>query len=60
MIEDMKKRLLEGDEEERRVAVEALGGVRDREAVLLLVSALGDQSWRVRKTAEEILEGFTE
>ena len=28
MIEDMKKRLLEGDEEERRVAVEALGGVR--------------------------------
>ena len=58
MIEDLKKRLLEGDEEERRVAVEALGGLREKEAVLLLVSALGDKSWRVRKTSEEILEGF--
>ena len=37
MIEDLKKRLLEGDEEERRVAVEALGGLREKEAVLLLV-----------------------
>lgn len=58
MIKDLKKRLLEGDEEERRAAVEALGGLREKEAVILLVSALGDQSWRVRKTAEEMLEGF--
>lgn len=58
MIEEIKKRLLEGDEEARRVAVEALGCMRDKEAIMLLVSALGDQSWRVRKTAEGILEGL--
>lgn len=58
MIEDIKNRLMADDEEVRRQAVEGLGVIREKEAVMLLVSSLGDQSWRVRKTAEEILEGF--
>lgn len=56
--DDIKKMLLEGDEEGRRSAVDALAGLRGNEAMELILSALGDQSWRVRKTAEEALEGF--
>lgn len=58
MLEEIKKRLLEGNEEERRAAVDALASLRGNEAMELILSALGDQSWRVRKTAEQALEGF--
>lgn len=39
------------DEELRRVAVEALAGRTDGEALSALVERLGDASWRVRKAA---------
>lgn len=58
MLEDIKKKLISRDEEERRAAVENLQAVKDREVMDLLVAALGDSSWRVRKTAEEGLEAY--
>lgn len=58
MLDEIKKKLLSGDEEERRTAVENLQAVKDLEVMDLLVSALGDPSWRIRKTAEEALEAY--
>lgn len=58
MLDEVKKRLLEGSEEERRAAVDSLRELKGKEAMGLILSALGDPSWRVRKTAEEALEGF--
>ena len=55
--DDIRKKLEGGDEEARRLAVLELAGERSMEAVDLLVTALGDTSWRVRKTAAETLEG---
>lgn len=56
MLDEIKKRLLEGTEEERRVAVDSLRELKGKEAMNLILSALGDPSWRVRKTAEDALE----
>lgn len=59
-LELIKKQIVGGNEEERRAAAEALASLKGKDAMGLLISALGDASWRVRKTAEAALEGFLE
>lgn len=54
-IEDLLKRLESSDEEERRVAVSALAGFPFQRIKDLAVSALGDESWRVRKEAVDLI-----
>ena len=55
----MQERLLEllknSDVEVRRRAVESLRGSTGGSAVVVLVEAMKDESWRVRKTATDIL-----
>ena len=58
MLDEIKKRLLEGNEEERRLAVDSLREPKGKVAMNLIISALGDSSWRVRKTAEDALEAY--
>ncbi len=53
-LESLEKRLGSADAEDRREAVVDLGR-RGGEAVPLLLRALGDLDWRVRKTAVEAL-----
>lgn len=55
MLEDIKKRLDDPDEETRRQAVLALIGIPKEDLPPLLLKALGDISWRVRKTAVEAI-----
>jgi len=58
VLQNIEKALRGGDIEERREAVLSLrqSGVCDRpRCVQLLLIGLADQSWRVRKTAQEIL-----
>ncbi len=57
-IEEIKKRLGDEDEETRRSAVEELGKMEGEEVMDLVLSAMADPSWRVRKTAVEALEVF--
>lgn len=54
-IEDLIKRLALPDEEERRLAVAALAGFPFERIKHLALSALGDESWRVRKEAVDII-----
>ncbi len=54
-IDDLLKRLESVDEEERRLAVSALSGFPFREVKSLAVAALGDESWRVRKEAVDLI-----
>jgi HEAT repeat protein len=58
-MEDIQKRLASADEEERRLAVRALTGFPFQEVKKLAISALGDESWRVRKEAVDILLSFS-
>lgn len=51
----MRARLRDPDEERRRQAVESIAGLREDGALDLLVQALGDESWRVRKTAVDAI-----
>ena len=53
--EELRVRLRDQDEERRREAVEALADLRENGALDLLVQALGDESWRVRKTAVDAI-----
>ncbi len=57
-IEDIKKRLGDSEEETRRLAVEELGKMQGEDALALVLLAMADPSWRVRKTAVEALEVF--
>lgn len=63
MLDDIEKRFSGGDVEARREAMLALKGLSlsgdtDRHAVIkLLIMAMRDHSWRVRKTAVSILLG---
>jgi len=54
-IEDLQKRLESCDEEERRSAVSALAGFSFPRVKKLALSALGDESWRVRKEAVDLI-----
>ncbi len=54
-MEELKKLLTDGDVEVRRRAVLELRGKQPPIAVPLLLNAMEDSSWRVRKTASEIL-----
>jgi HEAT repeat protein len=59
MADELEKRLYEGDVEARREAVLVLSerpsGVAAEEFAKLLLRAMQDQSWRIRKTAVEVL-----
>lgn len=54
-IEDLLKKLASPDEEERRLAVSALSGFPFERIKPLALSALGDESWRVRKEAVDLI-----
>ncbi len=54
-FDDVRERLRDPDEERRREAVESLAGIREDSALDLLVEALGDENWRVRKTAVDAI-----
>lgn len=56
-IDLLAKKLASSDPEERREAAVDLGRA-EREAVPLLLKAIGDGDWRVRKTAVEALAAF--
>lgn len=49
------RQLNDSDIEERREAVERMRGMKDESCIPLLLEAMGDVSWRVRKTAVDIL-----
>lgn len=55
MSVDAVKQFESDDEEQRRLAVDSLKGDCSTAATKLLYKALGDESWRVRKTAVEVL-----
>lgn len=58
-MEDLKKIIEEGDEEARRMAVEALHRFAEtdgvQEAAIVALKSLADESWRVRKSAATML-----
>ena len=58
-IEDLLKRLESSDDEERRVAVSALAGFPFQRIKNIALSALGDESWRVRKEAVDLILSFS-
>jgi len=58
-IEDLLKRLESSDEEERRVAVSALAGFPFQRIKDIALTALGDESWRVRKEAVDLILSFS-
>ncbi len=58
-IEDLLHRLGSSDEEERRVAVSALAGFPFQRVKDIAISALGDESWRVRKEAVDLILSFS-
>ncbi|NOZ84996.1 MAG: hypothetical protein GXP49_01790 [Deltaproteobacteria bacterium] len=55
---DIGNRLNDSDEEVRRLAVIELGPPGGEDARKMLISALGDESWRVRKVAVEQILAF--
>lgn len=57
-LDILKERLGSGDEETRRAAVAPLAGYRFDDVKELLYSAMGDDSWRIRKEALDVLVGF--
>ncbi len=54
-MEEIRRQLADADTEIRRSAVESLRGVKTREGLSLLLEAMKDGSWRVRKSAVDIL-----
>lgn len=54
-IDDLLKRLESSDEEVRRVAVSALAGFPFQKVKDFALAALGDESWRVRKEAVDLI-----
>lgn len=54
-IEDLRDRLASADEEVRRLAVAALAGFPFARIKQLAFAALGDESWRVRKEAVDLI-----
>ncbi len=56
-LEEIGRKLESSDAEERREATVDLGRM-GRDSIPLLLRALGDRDWRVRKTSVEALVGF--
>jgi HEAT repeat protein len=54
-VQELARQLSDGNVEIRRQAVEKMNGVKDRCCIPLLLTAMKDVSWRVRKTAVDIL-----
>jgi len=54
-VQEPAKQLNDSNIESRREAVEKLSGVKDLSCMPLLMTAMQDSSWRVRKTAVDIL-----
>lgn len=54
-MQELAKQLSDGNVEVRRLAVEKMNGMKDRSCIPLLMTAMKDISWRVRKTAVDIL-----
>jgi len=50
-LDEIRRILATGDDEERHAALARLAGNQDRAALDLLIEAMGDESWRVRKEA---------
>ena len=54
-MQEPAKQLSDSNIEIRREAVEKLSGIKDLSCIPLLMTAMKDSSWRVRKTAVDIL-----
>ncbi len=54
-MQELSRRITDGNIETRREAVESMRGMRDDGCIPLLLTAMEDVSWRVRKTAVDIL-----
>jgi HEAT repeat protein len=54
-VRELNKRISDSSVETRREAVESVKGSRDPACIPLLLKAMEDPSWRVRKTAVDIL-----
>ncbi len=54
-MQKLRKQLKDSNTEVRRQAVEKLNGMKDRSCIPLLLEAMKDASWRVRKSAVDIL-----
>jgi HEAT repeat protein len=55
MMQEIKKQLSSANVDIRREAVERMRGLKDALCIPILLEAMGDVSWRVRKTAVDIL-----
>jgi len=55
-MEELKKKLRSKNTEERRQVVESLRGKPEPSSIELLLEAMKDESWRVRKSATDILQ----
>jgi chemotaxis protein methyltransferase CheR len=58
ILHNIARKLQSPDEETRRLAIEELYSSSDSEALKLFYLALGDESWRVRKSAAKALTAF--
>lgn len=58
MIQEAKDLMDDRETETRRKAVEELKGMPAGRAIPLLIKAMEDTNWRVRKTAAMIIEGY--
>lgn len=56
-MEKLKSQIKSGDVDLRREAVESMRGMKEDACIALLLEAMEDVSWRVRKSAVEILLG---
>jgi len=54
-MQELKRLLKDDDVEVRRETLESIRGLQDTTCISLLLSAMEDMSWRVRKTAIDIL-----
>jgi len=54
-VQELSKRISDSNVETRREAVESIKGRKDSAYIPLLLKAMEDASWRVRKTAVDIL-----
>lgn len=55
LLEELVKKFASPDEEERRIAVSAFSGFPFAQVKELAFAALGDESWRVRKEAVDLI-----
>lgn len=58
-LQEIENLLLSEDEEIRRSALKSLKGISLQDSLSVVIAAMGDPSWRVRKEAVEIFLGST-